>query len=144
HLDIRRVEARHLRLDDERFLRLGDVHARAPLTQRREVLQLQLAQRTEEAIELLLEVSHPRPRHHGSHRVLLSPATRAPGSFAPDGSNNGAMREVLVHSHLARARGSYLRRRNDSWGVSSPVAERMEFALTSSRRSGCSGPVPRW
>src|SRR5262249_50875337 len=56
----------------ERLLRLGDVHAGRPVAQRGELVELQLAKRPEEAFELLLQIAHPRPRHHRSHDILLS------------------------------------------------------------------------
>src|SRR5712692_5492211 len=77
-LDVLGVEARHFGLDHQRLLGLGDVHAGRPVAQRGELVQLQLAEGAEEAVELLLQIGHPGPRHHRSHGFLL-PLTRQRG-----------------------------------------------------------------
>src|SRR5262249_8532600 len=64
-----------------------DVHARRPVTHCREFVELQLAKRAEEALELLLQIAHRRPRHHRSHDILLS-LTSSSYSRAERGSRN--------------------------------------------------------
>src|SRR6266540_2792389 len=70
-LDVLRVEARDFRLDHQGLLRLGHVHAGRPVAQYGELVELEIPEAIEDALELLLEIGHPGERHHGSHRVLL-------------------------------------------------------------------------
>src|SRR5262249_22651113 len=73
-LDVLGIHPRDLRLHHAGLLRLGHVHAGRPLSSRRELVELHVAETLEEPLHLLPEAGHSCPRHQRSHlRPPFSP-----------------------------------------------------------------------